>query len=249
YLLKAGRVYRLIADHLGSVRLVVDIQDGSIAQRLDYDAWGQVLTDTNPGFQPFGFVGGIYDPDTGLVRFGARDYDPEVGRWTGKDPIGFSAGDSNLYAYVGLDPQARIDPVGLDWRFNQATGELTHNGVLVGNGYAGHGTGVNNPTQQSVNSVGPLPRGTYDIGPQKLNITNSGVRLPASMRLTPDPGNEMFNRAGFIIHGDNQAGNQTAWQGCPIFSRAIRDQIGASDDKKLEVFVPHPVPVIVPFWQ
>ncbi|MGE3298431.1 MAG: hypothetical protein AB7I68_13910, partial [Porticoccaceae bacterium] len=42
YLLKAGRVYRLIADHLGSVRLVVDIQDGSIAQRLDYDAWGQV---------------------------------------------------------------------------------------------------------------------------------------------------------------------------------------------------------------
>ncbi|MGD9729513.1 MAG: hypothetical protein AB7V39_24485, partial [Nitrospiraceae bacterium] len=47
YLLKAGRVYRVISDHLGSVRLVIDIADGSIAQRLDYDAWGQVLEDTN----------------------------------------------------------------------------------------------------------------------------------------------------------------------------------------------------------
>ena len=35
----------------------------------------------------FGFAGGIYDPDTELVRFGARDYDPRVGRWTTKDPI------------------------------------------------------------------------------------------------------------------------------------------------------------------
>ncbi len=46
------------------------------------DAWGQVLADSSPGFQPFGFAGGLWDRDTGLVRFGARDYDPEVGRWT-----------------------------------------------------------------------------------------------------------------------------------------------------------------------
>ncbi len=45
--------------------------------RLDYDEFGRVLLDTNPGFQPFGFAGGHYDPDTQLVRFGARDYDPE----------------------------------------------------------------------------------------------------------------------------------------------------------------------------
>ena len=47
-------------------------------QRLDYDAFGQVLLDTNPGFQPFGFAGGLYDEQTKLVRFGARDYDGEV---------------------------------------------------------------------------------------------------------------------------------------------------------------------------
>jgi len=83
---KAGNTYRLVSDHLGSVRLVVDVADGTIAQRLDYGPFGRVLLDTNPGFQPFGYAGGLYDLHTGLVRFGARDYDPETGRWTAKDP-------------------------------------------------------------------------------------------------------------------------------------------------------------------
>ena len=60
-------------DHLGSMHLIVCVADRTIAQRLDYDAWDQVLSDSNPGFQPFGFAGGLYDRDTGLVRFGARD--------------------------------------------------------------------------------------------------------------------------------------------------------------------------------
>jgi hypothetical protein len=68
-----------ISDHLGSVRLVVDVSDGTIVQQLNYDINGNVLNDTNPGFQPFGFAGGLYDTDTGLVRFGARDYDPVNG--------------------------------------------------------------------------------------------------------------------------------------------------------------------------
>jgi RHS repeat-associated protein len=46
----------------------------------------------------------LYDRDTSLLRFGARDYDPEVGRWTAKDPLGFEGGDSNLYAYAGNNP-------------------------------------------------------------------------------------------------------------------------------------------------
>ncbi|WP_417852012.1 RHS repeat-associated core domain-containing protein [Thiorhodococcus fuscus] len=58
---------------------------------MDYDVWGVVTRDTNPGFQPFGFAGGPYEPEIGLVRFGVRDYDPYTGRWTGKDPIGFEA--------------------------------------------------------------------------------------------------------------------------------------------------------------
>ena len=89
FMTKGGATYRIVSDQLGSVRLVVDASSGAVAQRIDYDAFGVVTLDTNPGFQPFGFAGGIYDADTGLVRFGARDYDAEVGRWAAKDPIRF----------------------------------------------------------------------------------------------------------------------------------------------------------------
>jgi RHS repeat-associated protein len=101
-----------VTDHVGSVRLVVDAATGAIAQRMDYNEFGEVALDTNPGFQPFGFAGGLYDADTGLVRFGARDYDPEVGRWAAKDPLLFDGGDTNLYAYVLGDPINRTDPTG-----------------------------------------------------------------------------------------------------------------------------------------
>jgi RHS repeat-associated protein len=114
YMVKAGQTYFIVSDHLGSPRLVVNTANGQIAQRMDYDEFGVVLTDTNPGFQPFGFAGGVYDRDTGLVRFGARDYDPFTGRWTSKDPILFGGGSANLYAYTDNDPVNSIDPSGLD---------------------------------------------------------------------------------------------------------------------------------------
>jgi RHS repeat-associated protein len=103
YLVKGGQTYRLVLDQLGSVRLVVNTSDGTVAQRLDYDEYGRVTQNTNPGFQPFGYAGGLLDDATGLVRFGARDYDPVIGRWTAKDPGGFSGG-ANLYAYAVNDP-------------------------------------------------------------------------------------------------------------------------------------------------
>ena len=120
YLVKAGVTYRLVTDHLGSPRLVVRVSDGFVIQRMDYDEFGNVLMDTNPGFQPFGFAGGLYDRDTGLVRFGARDYDAGIGRWMGKDPILFASGNSNLYGYIVNDPVNNIDPLGLSGWVTQA---------------------------------------------------------------------------------------------------------------------------------
>jgi RHS repeat-associated protein len=112
FLIKGGAVFRFITDQLGSVRLVVDSSNGTILQRIDYDSFGNIIQDTNPGFQPFGFAGGIYEAETALIHFSRRDYDPTTGRWTTKDPIWFEGGDSNLYLYAGADPVNSYDPVG-----------------------------------------------------------------------------------------------------------------------------------------
>lgn len=113
YMETPAGTYYLMLDQIGSVRLVVNVDTGEVAQRLEYSPFGRVLVDSNPGFQPFGFAGGLYDPDTGLVRFGHRDYCPEIGRWTTKDPLLFAGGQPNLYLYVGNDPVAKKDPTGL----------------------------------------------------------------------------------------------------------------------------------------
>jgi RHS repeat-associated protein len=112
YMVRGTETFALIRDHLGSVRFVVNTATNAIAQELRYDAFGEVLLDTNPGFQPFGYAGGLYDPDTGLTRFGARDYDAHTGRWTARDPIAFGGGQTNLYVYVGNDPINFVDPSG-----------------------------------------------------------------------------------------------------------------------------------------
>lgn len=111
FMVKNGTTYRLVVDDVGSPRLVVDTVTGTVAQRLAYDEFGNVVQDTNPGFQPFGFAGGLYDAQTGLVRYGARDYDAEIGRWTSRDPSGLDGG-FNVYAYANGDPVNYIDVTG-----------------------------------------------------------------------------------------------------------------------------------------
>ncbi|MET4027304.1 RHS repeat-associated protein [Marinobacter sp. MBR-99] len=107
-----GETYYLLTDHLGSPRMITD-SAGQVVKAIEYDAYGNVISDSNPGFEiPFGFAGGLKDPDTGLIRFGYRDYDPTTGRWTARDPIGFDGGDTNLYGYVSNDPVNFVDPTG-----------------------------------------------------------------------------------------------------------------------------------------
>ena len=113
YYIEGTEKYKIISDYLGSPRAVVKLSTNTVVYRMDHDEFGRVTLDSKPGFLPFGFAGGLYDPSTGLVRFGARDYDPEIGRWTVKDPILFQGGDVNLYGYVNNDPIGFIDPFGL----------------------------------------------------------------------------------------------------------------------------------------
>jgi RHS repeat-associated protein len=133
-MIKSSTLYALVTDHLGSVRMVVNVNTGAVAQRIDYDAWGKVTADTSPGYQPFGFAGGMYDAHTKLTHFGAREYDAETGRWTRGDPILFWGGDANLYGYVAADPINGMDPSGLDVCSMRSNLDFHHEWIEVGSG-------------------------------------------------------------------------------------------------------------------
>lgn len=112
YMLTNTDSFQIIKNHLGSPVVVVNSSTGVVVQEVKYDEFGVVLSDTSPGLIPFGFAGCLYDQDTKLCKFGARDYDASIGRWLSKDPILFKGGDTNLYGYVLQDPINFIDPDG-----------------------------------------------------------------------------------------------------------------------------------------
>lgn len=143
------------------MRFVLNSQTGEVKLKMNHDEFGQVLVDSNPNYLPFGFAGGIYDSETKLVRFGVRDYEPRIGRWTSKDPIRFKGGDENLYGYVVQNPINWVDSNGnyatlpgsgandpgyFDVNFTIGFGPVITGGVQVGSGstcfYVGGGAGT-----------------------------------------------------------------------------------------------------------
>lgn len=114
------------------------------------------------------------------------------------------------------------------WIYSQSSGELTRAGELVATGYSGAGIGRNNPAEQAVRNVGPIPRGRYRIGPEFV----APIQGPCAMRLSPE-GHDALGRCGFLIHGDNAA--HDASTGCIILPPEAREQIAASADRDLEV--------------
>ncbi|MBL8823222.1 MAG: tandem-95 repeat protein [Planctomycetia bacterium] len=102
-----------LSDSLGSVRDMVS-SDGTLLNRITYDSFGNVLSQTNPSASDrFLFTGREYNADTGLYYYRARFYNPQLGRFISQDPIKFKGGDANLYRYVGNNPLSFTDPTGL----------------------------------------------------------------------------------------------------------------------------------------
>lgn len=112
-----------VRDQLGSVIGVTDAT-GKVLGATRYGAYGAV--GASRGVQPdFGYAGMLRDPGSALSLTLFRAYDPTVGRWLSRDPIGERGGE-NLYAYVSGDPLDYVDPLGLiKW-----TGTF-HQGALV----------------------------------------------------------------------------------------------------------------------
>jgi hypothetical protein len=130
----------------------------------------------------------------------------------------------------------------MTWEYNQTTGEMRHNGQLVGTGYSGAGTttatGRNNPAMESTANAGPIPAGTWQIG----TAVNSSQTGPNSIPLTP-VGHNAYGRTAFEIHGNNTKND--ASHGCIIMPPTVRQQIIDSGDTTLRV-VPGTAPPTPP---
>jgi len=111
----AGTYYYLM-DDLGSVLKVVD-SSGSVKNSYYYDPYGNSLNKSETVSNSWQYAGGYLGATTGLYKFGTRYYDPQLGRWTQKDPIGGSVGkigSGNPYVYVNNVPNMATDPSGRD---------------------------------------------------------------------------------------------------------------------------------------
>jgi type VI secretion system secreted protein VgrG len=107
-----GQVWHYVTDHLGTPQEMYD-QDGEIVWAADFSAYGLTARSLAQEVDnPIRFPGQYHDEESGLHYNRHRYYDPNVGRYITKDPIGLMGG-MNSYAYVNGNPVQAIDPLGL----------------------------------------------------------------------------------------------------------------------------------------
>ena len=119
------------------------------------------------------------------------------------------------------------------YKFSQSSGNVCKDGIFDHNAYSGHGKGLDNPDEENVQGIGPIPEGMYTIGPLIYH-----PKLGADvMKLTPDAENQMFGRSGFYWHGDEilHPGEHLASDGCIISAHNYRVRIARSGDTRLKV--------------
>ena len=116
---QAGDILWTLGDNQNTVRDIVAYDTASdtttVVNHKAYDSFGNVTSETNPAIDTlFSYTGRPFDDATGLQNNLNRWYDATVGKWLSEDPISFSAGDANLYRYVGNSPTQFTDPGGLE---------------------------------------------------------------------------------------------------------------------------------------
>ncbi len=96
-----------LGDHLGSTSALTDAS-GNLVETEAYDSFGNSVGSARTRY---GYTGRERDPDTGLLYYRARFYDPQLGRFISEDPAGFLGG-LNFYGYVANNPLNFTDPTG-----------------------------------------------------------------------------------------------------------------------------------------
>ena len=106
-------VYFYAKDHLGSIRELTDAS-GALRARYDYDPFGRRTKSAGDLDADFGFTSLYVHPPSSLGLAQFRAYDPSVGRWLSRDPLGeIGGGDTNLFRYVSNRPLFDSDLSGL----------------------------------------------------------------------------------------------------------------------------------------
>lgn len=191
-----GKAYYYHYDGIGSTIAITDSL-GNIVNKYAYDAFGSVLKSEEQISNPFKYVGrfGVMDEGNGLLYMRARYYDPVVGRFINKDPIGLLGG-LNVYTYARNNPSRFIDPSGLYvWPYTwQSWAQL----ISI---YGGAGilvvSELSNPIGWAM-LIGGLAWGFYDLWTSPENIRcdleRRGLLDPIRerIRLLDRPWNESF---------------------------------------------------------
>ena len=185
----AGMVWAL-ADRLGSIDTLTD-KDGVVVDKRNFDSFGRVISETNPSVSfRYGYTSRERDLESGLSYYRARYYDPNVGRFISVDPLGFGAGDTNLYRYVGNSSTLATDPTGMF-----SLQELWNNGVNtaqnIWNGGVNNVQKAVNKVQQSVNNAGQA-------------VVNGSVSFRNTVTSNAQAGLEYWT--GVAVAGQNEGG-------------------------------------------
>lgn len=129
------------------------------------------------------------------------------------------------------------------WTYEISTGKLRdRTGAVEGSGYSGAPLGagdpdlgapghINDPADESLKALGPIPEGMYTIG----DPFDSDDHGPYCLRLTPDASNNEYGRGGFLMHGDSKKAPGTASKGCIVMPHAVRVAVHESGDNRLQV--------------
>lgn len=117
------------------------------------------------------------------------------------------------------------------WVWDQSSGTMSRDGLVVGVGYSGADLGKNNPAMESAVGVGPIPTGMWVIT-DEYDSPHTG---PFTLALSPAAGTDTEGRNAFRIHGDSISSPGTASHGCIILPRTVRNTIWTSGDRSLQV--------------
>ena len=226
---KKGNYY-YHSDGLGSIVAITD-ESAKVVQDYDYYYFGELKNQKNRIKQPYKYTGREWDKETGLYFYRARYYDPEIGRFTQKDPIGFRGG-INLYGYVGGNPLNFIDPWGLQQGptiiFNES-GEGTYGATILvmpdANTIIGtfQGSSLPNPGSYPTIKSGIYPYTTGTHHPGRPDgypalILNNDLPIPTT---GPNPNNPTGASTANLIHVHK--GDTATWRGsagCPVVEKS-----------------------------